>query len=146
MLTVAPLLGRVGVFRLGLVPSYDPDPDLPPQQRDELKAFFNSVKSLETIRDVDTSFSAALDQVRNTRGLDAKPVAIIVGSQGDGSIEALRDLFGQQADLSTNSFIRIIDGATHSGLVDNQKHASHTSAATREVVDAVPTGQPLPAG
>jgi pimeloyl-ACP methyl ester carboxylesterase len=146
MLTVAPLLGRVGVFRLGLVPSYDPDPDLPPQQRDELKAFFNSVKSLETIRDVDTSFSAALDQVRNTRGLGAKPVAIVLGSQGDGSNDALRDLFAQQADLSTNSLIRIIDGATHAGLVDNQTHASQTSAATREVVDAVRTGQPLPAG
>jgi hypothetical protein len=101
---------------------------------------------LETIRDVDTSFSAALDQVRNTRGLGAKPVAIIVGSRGDGSIEALRDLFGQQAQLSTNRFIRIIDGATHSGLVDNQTHASQTSAVTREVVDAVRTGQPLPAG
>jgi pimeloyl-ACP methyl ester carboxylesterase len=146
MLTVAPLLGRLGVFRLGLLPSYDPDPDLPPQQRDELQAFFNTVKSLETIRDVDTSFSAALDQVRNTRGLYAKPVAIIVGSQGDWSIEALRDLFEQQAQLSTNSFIRIIDGATHAGLVDNQRHASQTSVATREVVDAARTGQPLPAG
>jgi len=146
MLTVAPLLGRVGVFRLGLVPSYDPDPDLPLQQRDELKAFFNTVKSLETIRDVDTSFSAALDQVRNTRGLGAKPVAVIVGSKGDWSIEALRDLFAQQAHLSTNSFIRIIDGATHAGLVDNQTYATGTTAATREVVDAVRTGQPLPAG
>jgi pimeloyl-ACP methyl ester carboxylesterase len=146
MLTVAPLLGRVGALRLGLVPSYDPDPDLPPQQRDELKAFFNTVKSLETIRDVDTSFSAALDQVRNTRGLGAKPVAVVVGSQGDWSIEALRDLFEQQALLSTNSCIRIIDGATHAGLVDNQTYASETSAATREVVDAVRTGHPLSAG
>jgi pimeloyl-ACP methyl ester carboxylesterase len=145
MLTVAPLLGRIGVFRLGLVPSYNPDPDLPPQQRDELKAFFNSVKSLETIRDVDTSFSAALDQVRNTRGVGAKPVAVIVGSRGDGSIEALRDLFRQQAQLSTNSVIRIIDGATHAGLVDNEAHATRTIAVTREVVDAVRTGQPLPA-
>jgi hypothetical protein len=48
--------------------------------------------------------------------------------------------------LSTNSFIRIIDGATHAGLVDNQVHASQTTAATREVIDAVRTGQPLPAG
>ena len=128
------------------MPSYDPDPDLPPQQRDELKAFFNTVKSLETIRDVDTSFSAALDQVRNTGGLGAKPVAVIVGSKGDWSIEALRDLFAQQAHLSTNSFIRIIDGATHAGLVDNQTYATGTTAATREVVDAVRTGQHLPAG
>jgi hypothetical protein len=95
---------------------------------------------------VDSSFSASLDQVRNTRGLGAKPVAVIVGSQGDGSIEALRDLFGQQALLSTNSFIRTIDGATHASLVDNQTHASQTSTAAREVVDAVRTGQPLPVG
>jgi hypothetical protein len=101
---------------------------------------------LETIRDVDSSFSAALNQVRNTRGIGAKPVAVILGSQGDGSIEALRDLFAQQAQLSTNSVIRIIDGATHTGLVDNQTHASRTSAATREVVEAVRTGQPLRTG
>lgn len=142
-LAVAPFLAQLGLFRLGFIPAYSTDPDLPPQQRQELQAFFNSVKSLETIRAVDASFSVALDQVRNAGGLGSKPLAIVLGSQGDGSIEQLRDLFIQQAALSTNSLTRVVDGATHAGLVDNQKSASQTSAAILQVVEAARTGQSL---
>jgi pimeloyl-ACP methyl ester carboxylesterase len=143
MLVVAPFVERIGVLRLGLFPGYSPDPDLPPRQRMELRAFFNSVKSLETIRDVDTSFSVALDQVRSAGGLGSKPLVIVLGGSGDGSVEALHDLFVQQAALSTNSLTLIVDGATHAGLVDNRSHASHTSAAVLQVVQAVRTGQPM---
>jgi pimeloyl-ACP methyl ester carboxylesterase len=142
-LAVAPFLARLGIFRLGLIPSYSSDPDLPPRQRMELQAFFNSVKSLETIRAVDTSFSVALDQVRNAGDLGSKPLAIVLGSQGDGSIEPLRDLFIQQAALSTNSLMLVINGATHAGLVDNQNYAPQTSAAVLQVVEAARTGQSL---
>jgi hypothetical protein len=38
----------------------------------EMQAFFNSVKSLETTRVVDASFSVALDQVRHAGGLGSK--------------------------------------------------------------------------
>lgn len=145
-LAVAPYLGRLGIFRLGLIPSYAPDPDLPPRQRRELQAFFDSVKSLETIRAVDASFSVALDQVRRAGGLGSKPLVIVLGSKGDGSIEALRDLFVRQAALSTNSLTRVIDGATHAGLVDNRSHALQTSAAILQVVQAVRTGQPMVPG
>ena len=142
-LAVAPFLARLGIFRLGLIPSYSSDPDLPPQHRMEVQAFFNSVKSLETIRAVDASFSVALDQVRSAGGLGSKPLAIVLGSKGDGAIEQLRDLFIQQAALSTNSLTRVIDGATHAGLVDNQNHAPQTSAAILQVVEAVRTWQPV---
>jgi hypothetical protein len=81
MLTVAPWLGRLGVFRLGIVPSYSADPDLPDRQRAELQAFFDSVKSLLTIRDVDSSFSQALDQVRHTPGIGAKPLAVVLEAE-----------------------------------------------------------------
>jgi pimeloyl-ACP methyl ester carboxylesterase len=143
MLTVAPLLGRFGIFRLGIVPSYSPDPDLPDRQRMELQAFFGSVKSLETIRDVDSSFSDALDQVRHTAGIGSKPLVIVLGSRGDGGVEALHDLFVQQAALSTNSLTRVVDGATHAGLVDNRAHAAQTTAAILDVVEAVRTGRPM---
>jgi len=142
-LAVAPFLGRLGIFRLGLIPSYSSDPDLPPQQRREVQAFFNSVKSLETIRAVDASFSTALDQVRNAGGLGSMPLAIVLGSRGDGATEQLRDLFIQQAALSTNSHTRVIDGATHTGLVDDQNYAPQTSAAILQVVEAARTWQPL---
>ena len=142
-LAVAPFLARLGIFRLGLIPSYSSDPDLPPQQRMELQAFFNSVKSLETIRDVDASFTLALDQVRNAARLGSKPLAIVLGSKGDGATEQLRDLFIQQAALSTNSLTHVVDGATHAGLVDNQSYALQTSSAILQVVEAARTSQPL---
>lgn len=145
-LAVAPFLARLGLFRLGLITAYSLDPDLPPRQRQELQAFYNTVKSLETVGAVAASFSVALDQVRHAGGLGAKPLAIVLGSKGDGSLEPLQDLFDQQAALSTNSIVHVTDGATHPGLVDNQKHAAQTSAVIQQVVQAARTGQPLASG
>jgi hypothetical protein len=140
---VAPLLRRVGLFRVGLIPSYSSDPDLPARQCAELQAFFDSVKSLQTIRDVDSAFSPALDQVRSARGLGDKPLIVVLGSQGDGSLPALRDLFADQARLSTNNRTLVVDGATHAGLVDNRNYAPQTTAAILEVVYSVRTRRPL---
>lgn len=143
LLVVAPFLGRVGAFRSGLIPSYAADPDLPSPQREQLQAFYDTVKSLQTIRDVDSAFPAALDQVRHAAGIGAKPLAVVLGTKGDGSVEALRDLFAAQARLSTNSVTRVVDGATHAGLVDNQRYAPQTAAAILAVVQAVRTGKPM---
>jgi pimeloyl-ACP methyl ester carboxylesterase len=142
-LAIGAFLARFGVFRLGLFPAYSTDPDLPAQQRLELQAFFNSVKSLETVRDVNDSFSSALDQARHTGSLGSKPLAVVLGSKGDGSIEQLRDLFNQQAGLSSNSFTQVVEGASHAGLVDNQKYALKTSDAIRRVLEAVRSGTAL---
>ena len=142
-LAVAPLLARLGIFRLGLIPSYSADPDLPSQQRLETQAFFNSARSLDTIRAVDESFALSLDQVRAAGGLGSKPVAIVLGSKGDGGNEKLRDLFIQQEALSTNSITRVIEGATHAGLVDHRDFSAQTCAVILEVVDAVRNKQPL---
>jgi pimeloyl-ACP methyl ester carboxylesterase len=139
MLVVAPYLGRVGAFRSGLIPSYTADPDLPSPQREQLQAFFDTVKSLQTIRDVDSAFPATLEQVRHTGGIGTKPLAVVLGSKGDGSIDQLRDLFAAQARLSSNSVTRVVEGATHAGLVDNQRYAPQTTAAILEVVHAVRT-------
>lgn len=142
-LVVATLLSRLGVFRLGLISAYGDDADLPEQQRAELRAFFNTAKSLETVRAVDASFSTALDQVRRARGLGAKPLAIVLGSEGDGGQEALRELFVQQAALSTNSVTHVVEGATHAGLVDNEAHATETAAVILRVVEAARRGGPM---
>jgi hypothetical protein len=122
-----------------------PGSDLPEQQQAELQAFFNSVKSLETIRDVDADFSAALQQVRTAGGFGAKPLVVVLGSHGDGSIAALQDLFADQAKLSTNSRTVMVEGATHAGLVDNRQAAVHTTAAILDVLQAVRTGPRRPA-
>ena len=140
-LKVATFLSGLGIFRLGLIPSYSSDPDLPQRQRRELQAFFNSTKSLKTICAVDASFSVALNQVRNAKGIGSKPLAILLGSAGDGGNKQLKDLFTQQAQLSSNSLTITIKGATHAGLVDNHHAASQTSAAILKVIEAVRKGQ-----
>lgn len=137
MLAAAPFVSRLGFFRLGMIPTFSSDPDLPPQQNQELQAFFDSPKAWETIRDTNTAFSAALDQVRQAPGLGDMPLAIVLGSKGDGGDELLSDLFAQQASLSTQSITRIVEGATHASLVDRQDHARQTSAAILEIVEAV---------
>ena len=144
-LAIAPFLAKIGLFRLGLFPlPYAADPDLPRQQQLELQAFFDSAKSLETVRAVDNSFSSSLDQVRQAADLGPKPLAIVLGSKGDGSQALLQDLFAQQQAMSPDSFTSVIEGATHAGLVDNQQHAHQTSAVIQQVIEAVRTGQPLP--
>jgi pimeloyl-ACP methyl ester carboxylesterase len=135
-LAIGTFLARFGIFRLGLLSAFSTDPDLPPQQRLELQAFFNSVKSMETVRDVNASFSIALDQVRHTSGLGDKPLAVVLGSKGDGSNEQLQDLFAQQARLSSNSFTQVVEGASHAGLVDDHEYALQTSVAIRRVLEA----------
>ena len=95
------------------------------------------------MRAVNASFSVALDQVRAADGIGSKPLGIVLGSNGDGGLEAVRDLFEQQATLSTNSSTYLVEGATHAGLVDNREHAAHTTAVILAVVLAARTGQPL---
>jgi pimeloyl-ACP methyl ester carboxylesterase len=142
-LAIGAFLARFGIFRLGLLSAFSTDPDLPQQQRMELQTFFDSAKSLETVRDVNDSFSVALDQVRHTGGLGDKPLAVVLGSRGDGSNEKLRELFDQQAGLSSNSFTQLVEGANHAGLVDNQKYARETSDAIRRVLEAARSRRPL---
>lgn len=131
---------------MGLLSAYTIDNDLPMQQQLEQKAFFNSLKSLETVQDVNNTFSSALEQVRHTGELGSIPLAIILGSQGDGGNPKLSDLFAQQGALSSNSTTQTIDGATHAGLVDHQAFALQTSALIRQVVEAVRNDQALVSG
>lgn len=142
-LAIGSFLSRFGLFRAGIIPAYGSDPDLPPQQRQELQAFFDSTKSMETIRSMDASFAVALDQVRKARDLDDRPLATILGAQGDGGADELKPLFEEQAALSSNSISVMVEGATHAGLVDNQTAAAETTRVILRVVEAVRSGRPL---
>jgi hypothetical protein len=95
---------------------------------------------------VDASFSAALDQVRGAGGVAGKPLVVVLGGRGDGSIPALRDLFARQAALSANSSTVVVAGTTRAGLVDNRIHALWTTHAILGVIRAVRTGTPMASG
>ena len=129
MIDGTPFISRLGVLRLMGFPATDPD--LPEPQRSELQAFLSSTKWAELIKRQYHLFPTLLAQVRPLYGegsLGNIPLAVVLGSEGDGGIPEWRDLFAQQAALSTNHTIVIIEGATHASLVDRREHALQTSA------------------
>jgi len=144
MIDFAPVISRLGILRLLGFPSSDPD--LPDRQFGELQAYLASTKCAELIKRQYHLFPLLLAQVRPLYGagsLSERPLAVVLGSAGDGGMKEWQDLFEQQAALSTNRTIRRIDGATHVSLVDRREHALQTSAVILEVVEAARTDQPL---
>jgi len=143
MLAVAPTLARFGFFRLRLFSIPMADADLPAQQRAEEQAYFDSAKYFDTLLAINTAFPVALEQVRQTHNLGSRPLMIVIGGASDNTVGVARDLQDNLAQLSSNSATRMIEGATHSGLVDQRDYAVQTSAAILEVVEAVRTGESL---
>ena len=139
-----PVISRLGVLRLLDFPPTDPD--LPERQRKELKAYLASTKWAEAIKRQYHLFPTLLAQVRPLYApgsLGDMPLAVVLGSKGDGGIEAWRELFEGQAALSTNGVVYRIEGATHISLVDRQEHADQTRTAIMDVVEAVRNKQEM---
>lgn len=116
------------------------DPDLPSQQRAETDAYYVSTRFAETIKRQYQLFPTLLAQVReiNAPGkFGNKPLAIILGTLGDGGEARWQPLFAEQAALSTNSATYVIEGATHASLVDKQADALQSAAIILKVVAAV---------
>jgi pimeloyl-ACP methyl ester carboxylesterase len=142
-LAVAPFLARLGLFRLGVIPIPRSDPDLPPRQFEELQAYFNTAKYPELLLAVDTAFPAMLAQVREAGKLGSIPLAIVVGTGNENGSGVLFELQQDHLNLSPNSVLFKVEGATHAGLADKQACAMQSSAVILRVLEAVRTGQPL---
>ena len=76
----------------------------------------------------------------STQSLGDKPLAVITAGEHEPIWFDLQD---ELAALSSDSVHRVVEGATHTSLLDNQRDAQVTSRAILEVVEAVRTGQPL---
>ena len=144
MMDGTPFISRLGILRLVGFPGTDLD--LPEQQRNELQAYLSSTKLAKSLKRQYHSFPTLLSQVRPLYGagsLGDIPVAVVLGSEGDGGIPEWHDLFAGQAALSTNHIMVTVEGANHISLVDRQNHAMQTSALILKVIEAVHSGQPL---
>jgi len=135
LVTVGPLFARLGVTRLlGFIP---PDPDLPPRQQAETRAFYATAKFADTTRDAADAFPATLAQGRAIGTLGGLPLAVVsAGAQPP----YWQELQGQLAALSTNATHRVVAGATHGSIVDNERDAREATAAILGVVELVRTG------
>ena len=77
----------------------------------------------------------------STQSLGDKPLAVITAGEQQEPIWF--ELQEELAALSSDSVHRVVEGATHGSLLDDQRDAQVTSMAILEVVEAVRTGQPL---
>jgi hypothetical protein len=71
-----------------------------------------------------------------------KPLVVLTA--GSGSDAALIAAHERLAAMSTNSVQRVIDGATHSELIGDEKDSTATSQAILEVTAAIRNATPLP--
>jgi pimeloyl-ACP methyl ester carboxylesterase len=137
---VVPLLVRLGVSlpaRLGVVrllSKLDPaSPELPQQQREQIDALTPSTRQWSTSA---LEFLAPTQTLRlgSPGSLGNKPLAVVsAGTQQPEWLERQDEL----ATLSPNSIHRVVEGATHTSLMDDRSDSQATSAAIEEVVAAV---------
>ncbi|MGY1670260.1 hypothetical protein [Geodermatophilus sp. SYSU D00710] len=85
---------------------------------------------------------ALLTQARALTTLGSTPLVVLTaaGHDGDPAWAAAHD---RMAGLSTNSSHRFV-GATHAGLMDEERGAALSVRAIADVVQATRTGSPLP--
>ena len=136
---VTSLLARIGVVRLlyTLIPA---PPELPQHQRAQIDALSPSTRQVSTYALELRATPQTTTQTRSLRSLGDKPLAVVsAGTQEPGWLELQDDL----ATLSPNSMHPVVEGATHTSVVDDRSDAQATSAAIVEVVTAVRNDQPL---
>jgi len=133
-----PWLARLGVIRL--TDFYPAHPDLPSQQRAQIKVFNSSTQHVITTVEELSATPETSAQVRSMGSLGYKPLAVIsAGEQSPDWLEMQEEL----ATLSPNSLHRVVEGATHESLLYDKGNSQVSSAAIEQVVEAVRTDRPL---
>ncbi len=142
MVGVARLLAPFGVVRALLPPAeYG---DLPEQQQAASHAFNVTPTFFQTVADQQHAMPLTYAQEHAVISLGSMPLIVMSATTPDDATRRVwTDINGELAALSTNSSHRVIDGATHMGLLYKRDHAQATIDAIRQVVEAVRHGQPL---
>ena len=129
---VFPSLARFGVGRLAYGSAFA---ELPPQARDEERAFWATAGLARSAHDEWVAAPTAMRQAQALKSLGAKPLIVLT---------ALRDaqagwlpLQNALARLSTNSRHRVLPQVTHAMLTEDKGGAAASSQAIRDVVTAV---------
>ena len=127
-----PSLSRAGFGRLALDTGFA---TLPPDARDQLRAFASEPRELRTNNDEFAELPTVFDQAKALTSLGQKPLGVLTADVGQqaGWMAAQAKL----AKLSTNSVHRTAHGSTHSALQEDQDFASITSRTIADVVRAV---------
>ena len=141
-------LGRVSIListsaRIGLTRLYAPTEfgSLPPQSRDEVRASLTTGSNLRSTIDEYVQASTSMAEAGSFTDFGDKPMVVLTA--GSGSDAAAVATHEQLATTSTNSMHRVIDGATHSDLIGDEKDSTATSQAILDVASAIRDSTPL---
>lgn len=133
-----PFLAGLGFIRLtGFFGSWAEG--LPEKQAAEAETFLSSYTHLKTTRDESLAWDAVCAEVRSTRGLGSKPLAVVTA--GKDVLPGQPELQGELAALSSNSVHLAVRGADHVTLVTHRQHAFSVIEAIRHVVQAWRAGR-----
>jgi pimeloyl-ACP methyl ester carboxylesterase len=140
------ILGRVSALlsstaQLGvgrLLSGYD---SLPPQSAAEAVATGPSATNLQSTIDEYLQASTSAGQAAALQDFGDKPIIVLTAESGSHAdkVAAHDDL----AALSTNSAHRVVDGATHGGLLLDASAAAAVTQAILEVVSSIRDDEPL---
>jgi pimeloyl-ACP methyl ester carboxylesterase len=129
---------RVGLVRLVGSTGYG---DLPPQSRDEVRAKTATADYAAGWIDEFVQANASGAEAAMLTSFGDKPLVVLTaGVETNRTHDAAQ---GQLATLSTNSRHRVIEGASHAGLIIDQRYAQATSRAVLDVVTSVRRAAPL---
>ena len=135
---LGPLVALTGIPRVfNLYPS---NPELPALQREQsLSLYYTTPHQVAMFEEMGT-IPESQEKARGTGTLGERPLMVVSAADHDAKTGALQE---ELTSLSSNSTQRVVEGSTHLSLVVDRDHASQTSAAILEVVEAVRSDQPL---
>ena len=136
-----PPLARLGIGRLVPASSWS---SLPEPAAAQVQAFASSPRGWRNVRDESAALPALLRQAGALSTLGDRPLVVLTAGVPpvDHRWAAAQD---RMAALSRTSSHRTAD-ATHVALLDEERGAGSSARAIDDVVRAVRTGAPLPAG
>ncbi len=139
-------LASFGIVRLLIGSALGELDRFPAGARDEIAAFESVPGHWKAYADEVDALPESMSQVGQLGGLGTLPLIVLSATEGSGSPEEARikrETHAEMAAISSDSRQIVVEGATHTGLAVNPDHASTTSAAIRQLVDAVRMGRLL---
>ena len=137
-MALAPSLARTGALRLFYKTALA---GLPPEARDEVRVGWSRPSQYRSLRDELVALPQALIESQALTSIGDKPL-IVVTAEKDAMAGWL-PLQEEMTGLSTNSVQRLLPGATHASLTEDDAESQDSVQAVLDVVGAVRSGGAL---
>jgi hypothetical protein len=115
--------------------------NLPPKSRDEVRATGSTADRLRSTIDEYVQGGASISQAGALDDFADKPLVVLTAGTGtEGDWIAAHE---RLAAMSTNSVHRMVDGASHSSMLQDEGDAATTTQAILDVVSSVRSSGPV---